>query len=112
MLNKLVVAAAAILVLSGVALAAGRPEQFQSEDAALRFCKQGNVVWFNPTSKIYFENGSRFYARTKMGGYACRTIAERHGYRADKACSHRKAWHAKDFGLRPDPPRRLLSAFI
>ena len=84
MFKKLVIAAAWTLVLSSGALAAGRPEQFQSEDAALRFCKQGNVVWFNPASKIYFENGSRYYAKTKMGGYACRAIAEKHGYRADQ----------------------------
>jgi len=43
------------------------------------------VVWFNPASKTYFENGSQFYGKTNAGGYACRAFAEKEGYRAIKS---------------------------
>lgn len=78
------------LVAAGLALAliasayAADPQKFTSEDSATKFCKQGNVIWFNPDSKIYFEHGSRFYGKTKAGGYTCRAAAEKEGFRANK----------------------------
>ena len=47
---------------------AGDPPTFKSEDRATKFCEAGNVVWFNPASKIYFDPGSQFYGKTKAGG--------------------------------------------
>ena len=73
----------AVLALLAPAHAAD-PQKFQTEDSATKFCKQGNVVWFNPNSKIYFEGSSRFYANTKDGGYTCRAFADKAGFRANK----------------------------
>jgi hypothetical protein len=84
MLRKLLFAAAfAIGVLAQPAWAAD-PQTFKTEDSATKFCKQGNVVWYNPTSKIYFESGTQYYGKTKAGGYTCRTLADKAGYRASK----------------------------
>ena len=63
---------------------AADPQTFKTEDSATKFCKQGNVVWFNPASKIYFDPGSRFYGKTKAGGFTCRVFAGKAGFRANK----------------------------
>ena len=63
---------------------AADPQKFQTESSATSFCKAGNVVWFNPNSKIYFESGSQFYGKTKDGGFTCRALADKAGYRASK----------------------------
>src|SRR5437867_6864226 len=83
MFRNLVLAAAVALALFAPAYAAD-PQTFKTEDSATAFCKSGNVVWFNPASKIYFPPGSQFYGKTKAGGYACRSAAEKEGYRASK----------------------------
>jgi hypothetical protein len=57
------------------------PQKFSTEDSATKFCKAGNVVWFNPDSKIYFAPGSQFYGKTKAGGYTCKTFTDKEGYR-------------------------------
>jgi hypothetical protein len=76
--------AAGLAVCLAVPTYAADPQTFKSQESATAFCKQGNVVWFNPQSKIYFEPSSRFYANTTAGGYTCRTFAEKSGYRASK----------------------------
>jgi hypothetical protein len=48
---------------------------------ATRFCKAGDVVWFNPDSKIYFAPGSQFCGNTKSG---CKAFADKEGCRATK----------------------------
>jgi hypothetical protein len=75
------------LTAPGIAITptlAADPQTFKTEDSATKFCKQGNVVWFNPSSKIYFENGSQFYGKTTAGGFTCRSFADKAGYRANK----------------------------
>ena len=57
MLRKLILAAGVAFALLAPAHAAD-PQTFKTEDSATKFCKAGNVVWFNPASKIYFEPGS------------------------------------------------------
>ena len=81
--GKLILAIGLALVVVGQASAAD-PQKFQTEDSATKFCKQGNVVWFNPDSKIFFEHGSRYYGQTKQGGFTCRAFAEKSGFRANK----------------------------
>jgi hypothetical protein len=83
MFRNLILAAGFAVVLVAPASAAD-PQKFPSEDHATKFCKQGNVVWFNPDSKIYFESGSQSYGKTKAGGFTCRTFAEKAGFRASK----------------------------
>ena len=83
MLRNLILAAGVALALLTPANAAD-PQTFKTEDSATKFCKQGNVVWFNPASKIYFNAGSQFYGKTKAGGFTCRASAEKAGFRATK----------------------------
>jgi hypothetical protein len=83
MLRKLILAAGVAFALLAPALAAD-PQKFTTEDSATKFCKPGNVVWFNPDSKVYFLPGSQFYGKTKAGGYTCKASAEKEGYRATK----------------------------
>ena len=85
MIRKLLLAAAIAVSLYAPTWAADKPPQtFADEQKATSFCKEGNVVWYNPDSKIYFERGNRYYNNTKKGGYTCRTQAEKAGYRASK----------------------------
>jgi hypothetical protein len=83
MLRKLIVAAGLVFSLLAPAYAAD-PQKFKTEDSATKFCKQGNVVWYNPASKIYFESGSQFYGKIKDGGFTCREFADKAGFRANK----------------------------
>jgi hypothetical protein len=82
-LRKLILAAGVALALLAPAYAAD-PQTFKTEDSATAFCKTGNVVWFNPDSKIYFAPGSQFYGKTKAGGFTCRAFADKSGFRASK----------------------------
>lgn len=82
LLKTLILAAGLALTLALPAYA--DPQTFGDETKATAFCKAGNVVWFNPTSKIYFPPGSQFYGKTKAGGYTCKAAAEKDGYRATK----------------------------
>ena len=83
MFRKLLLAAGLALTLAVPAQAAD-PQKFSDEAKATAFCKAGNVVWFNPDSKIYFAKGGQFYGKTKAGGYTCKAFAEKAGYRASK----------------------------
>lgn len=76
MLRKLILAAGLALALLTPVQAAD-PQKFTTEDSATKFCKTGNVVWFNPDSKIYFPPGSQFYGKTKNGGFTCRRPVEK-----------------------------------
>ena len=58
------------------------PIRFKTEDSATKFCKTGNVVWFNLDSKTYFDPGSPFYGKTRIGGFTCRAFADKAGFRA------------------------------
>ena len=83
MLKRFILATGLALLLFGPAHAAD-PQTFKTEESATKFCKTGNVVWFNPSSKIYFDPGSQFYGKTKAGGYTCRAFADKAGFRANK----------------------------
>ncbi len=83
MLRKLILVAGLAVLLIAPAIAAD-PQTFKTEDSATKFCKTGNVVWFNPESKIYFPPGSQFYGKTKAGGYTCRAFADKAGFKASK----------------------------
>ena len=83
MLKRLVLGATLAFALLAPAHAAD-PQKFQTEDSATKFCKAGNVVWFNPASKIYFDPGSQFYGKTRTGGFTCRAFADKAGFRANK----------------------------
>ena len=83
MLMKLLFAASVSLALAAQSYAAD-PQKFGDEAKATAFCKTGNVVWFNPDSKIYFPPGTQYYGKTKAGGYTCKAFAEKAGYRATK----------------------------
>jgi hypothetical protein len=83
MLRKLILAVGVAFALLAPAHAAD-PQTFKTADSATKFCKAGNVVWFNPASKIYFPPGSEFYGKTKAGGFTCRALADKAGFRATK----------------------------
>lgn len=81
-MRSLILAAGLALGLLSPALA--DPQNFGDEAKATAFCKAGNVVWYNPDSKIYFPPGTQYYGKTKAGGYTCKALAEKDGYRAAK----------------------------
>ncbi len=78
MLRNLILAAGVAFALLTPAYAAD-PQTFKTEDSATAFCKTGNVVWFNPASKIYFPPGSQFYGKTKAGGFTAERRLKRRG---------------------------------
>ena len=83
MLKRTILAIGIVFAMLGTAQAAD-PQTFKTEESATKFCKAGNVVWFNPESKIYFAPGSQFYGKTKGGGFTCRAFADKAGFRANK----------------------------
>ena len=83
MFRRFIAAAALALTVATHAYAAD-PQKFMSEDTATKFCKAGNVVWFNPDSKIYFAPNSQYYGKTKAGGFTCKALADKTGYRSTK----------------------------
>jgi hypothetical protein len=80
--RNVLMAVGVLLALTAVAKA--DPQKFSTEDGATKFCKTGNVVWYNADSKIYFAPGSQFYGKTKTGGYTCKTLADKEGYQPNK----------------------------
>ena len=82
MLRTLMLAVGLVALLAPAAVA--DPQKFASEETATKFCKAGNVVWYNPDSKIYFPPGTQYYGKTKAGGYTCKAFAEKEGYHATK----------------------------
>src|ERR1700745_3385606 len=82
MLRKLIIAA--VLAVGLTTGAPADPQKFTTQTNAVKFYKEGNVVWFNPGSKIYFPKGSQFYGKTKEGGFTCKAFAEKEGYRVSK----------------------------
>ena len=77
--------AAVILAMTAIIpLAQADPQKFDNEKNATKFCKAGNVVWFNPDSKIYFAPGSQYYGKTKEGGFTCEAAAVKEGFKPSK----------------------------
>jgi hypothetical protein len=71
------------MLAGGLALAlatpayAGDPQKFGDEAKATAFCKQGNVVWFNPDSKSTLNQPCGFMgtrSRTALRADVCREI--------------------------------------
>jgi hypothetical protein len=55
--------------------------QFKDEVAAKAHCPTDTVVWLNPSSKVYYLAGSRYYGTTKRGAYTCKQDADHRGFR-------------------------------
>lgn len=63
-----------------------RLQGYRSESGAAQMCKGDQVVWVNTerSSGIYHLRGSRHYANTAYGVFACRSEAEKFGYQASR----------------------------
>ena len=59
--------------------------QFRTEAEAKYRCPADKVVWLNTNSKIYHQQGSRWYARTRQGAYMCEADAKAAGDRAARS---------------------------
>ena len=72
----------AVTAIFVVAACAPRLQGYGSELAATQGCKGDQVVWVNTerSSGIYHLRGSRYYANTSYGVFACRSEAEKFGY--------------------------------
>lgn len=68
---KTLILAAGLLGAVLVGPVVAEPQKFGDEGKATAFCKVGNVVWFNPDSKIYLPPGTQYHGKTKAGGYTC-----------------------------------------
>ncbi len=67
-----------------VAACAPRLPLYRSEAAAVQGCKGDQIVWANTESGVYHLRGTRHYANTSYGGFACRTEVEKFGYRGGR----------------------------
>ena len=72
----------AVTAIFVVAACAPRLQGYRSELAATQGCEGDQVVWVNTerSSGIYHLRGSRYYANTSYGVFACRSEAEKFGY--------------------------------
>ena len=59
--------------------------QYTTELAARARCPSGAVVWANTPSHVYHYSGTRYYGRTRRGGYMCETDARAAGYRPSRS---------------------------
>ncbi len=59
--------------------------QYTTELAARARCPSGTIVWANTPSHIYHYSGTRYYGRTRRGGYMCETDARAAGYRPSRS---------------------------
>ena len=56
--------------------------------AAQPTCAAGDpVVWENTSTKVYHEQGDKYYGKTKSGAYACKSDAEKGGFHLAKSRS-------------------------
>jgi hypothetical protein len=71
----------ALLLLDcpAVALAAGQPPLFTSEEQARQACPNDIVVWLNTKSGFYHYKGQPWYATTTVGAYVCKAEADQAG---------------------------------
>jgi len=105
MIRRLVLAVALAFVVVVPAQAAD-PQKFGDEAKATAFCKAGNVVWFNPDSKIYFPPGSQFYGKTKHGGYTCISTSWSMPMPNAAPTRARRVWMARTLRTRRPPRSR------
>lgn len=60
-------------------------DRFKTESAALAHCPGGTVVWSTfSKSHAYHMSSSKYYGKTKHGGYVCEADAQSFGYHAAK----------------------------
>jgi hypothetical protein len=52
---------------------------FPMERDARAHCPSDTIVWLNTNSGIYHEKGTRWYGKTRSGGYTCRKAADAAG---------------------------------
>ena len=60
-------------------------ELFRSEAEAERHCPGDLVVWVDPSTRIYYFRGQRWFGSTEKGGYACKKDAEAQGYHRNRS---------------------------
>lgn len=64
--------------------ASSKPQQFKTEAEAKSACGTQPVVWANTSSHVLHAAGTRYYGKTKNGGYMCENTAEQAGYHMAK----------------------------
>lgn len=75
-MNRLLIALGLFLVLSPAFAAHGSTTpatvvMFNDELTAQTRCPLDKVVWLNTTTHLYYRKGTKMYANTAHGGFAC-----------------------------------------
>ncbi|HUB49609.1 MAG TPA: hypothetical protein VMB73_31940 [Acetobacteraceae bacterium] len=60
-------------------------QQFKTESEAKSACGSQSVVWANTSNHVLHASGSKYYGKTKRGGYVCETTAMQSGYHMAKS---------------------------
>jgi hypothetical protein len=59
------------------------------EATAKQKCGADQVVWGNPSSKVYHTSASRYFGKTKKGSFMCQKDADAAGFHASKSSTPR-----------------------
>ena len=70
-MRTLLITATLALALGSAFAAAPAVRTFTSEEAAQVQCPLDKVVWLEPKTHRYYFRGSRHYANSGTGGFAC-----------------------------------------
>jgi hypothetical protein len=57
---------------------------YKTESDAKSRCGSDDVVWANPGSHALHDPGTKYYGKTKQGGYVCKSVAIKAGYHEPK----------------------------
>jgi hypothetical protein len=66
------------------AASAAKVQLYRSEADAKSHCGSDEVLWANTSSHALHDPGTKYYGKTKHGGYVCKDIAINAGYHETK----------------------------
>jgi hypothetical protein len=69
---------------TGRSAASAKVQLFKTEADAKSHCGSDEVVWGNTSSHVLHDPGTKYYGKTKHGGYVCKGMAVNAGYHESK----------------------------
>jgi hypothetical protein len=69
---------------TGHPASSARVQLYKTEADAKSHCGSDAVVWGNTSSHVLHDPGTKYYGKTKRGGYVCKGMAVNAGYHESK----------------------------
>jgi hypothetical protein len=65
-------------------VSSAKVQLYKTEADAKSHCGSDEVVWGNTSSHVLHDSGTKYYGKTKHGGYVCKEMAINAGYHESK----------------------------